>query len=125
MEDANSKVSSQGSKRSGTHFFDPQNDRKLRVWVGSIPSYVEANDLLAALKQFGVPPVTDIVFRKYSIRSWGFLTFRTSEEAAECINLINGKRLFKGLYPHAIMCMQILILRLKPVLLIHTRLRIT
>ncbi|UKK00056.1 CUG-BP- and ETR-3-like factor 1 [Theileria orientalis] len=73
---------------------DPLNEKKLRVWVGSIPGFVETDDLLIALEVAGVAPVSEVVFKKCPVRSWGFLTFKTFEEASECINLINGKQLF-------------------------------
>eukprot|EP00375_Theileria_parva_P002932 XP_765613.1 hypothetical protein [Theileria parva strain Muguga] len=76
-------------------FDDPLNEKKLRVWVGSIPGFVETDDLLMALQVAGVPPVSEIVFKKCPIRSWGFLTFKTFEDASECIQLIHGKKLFE------------------------------
>ncbi|AFZ80533.1 RNA recognition motif domain containing protein [Theileria equi strain WA] len=94
MTDSHSWNTTPQSKSYYT-FDDPLNEKKLRVWVGSIPNFVEADDLKLALQMAGVAPLTDLVFKRCPVRSWGFLTFKTFEDASQCIALIHGKRLFE------------------------------
>ncbi|ORM40429.1 CUGBP Elav-like family member 2 [Babesia sp. Xinjiang] len=73
---------------------DPLNERRLRVWVGNIPPSVSTQGFLSFLKELKVPPVRDIILKRYPSRSRCFLFFHTREDAYYSINVLDGSRIF-------------------------------
>ncbi|GFE55313.1 clustered-asparagine-rich protein [Babesia ovis] len=74
---------------------DPLNEKRLRIWVGNIPSSVNTKTFISALRDFNVPPLKDVVLKRCPLRSWSFLTFFTKEEAAKGISILHGTRVFE------------------------------
>lgn len=96
MEGSQHTTASSCARGEDYPYPDPLNEKQLRVWVGNIPSNICLKEFIAVIQESSIPPVTGVVLRNGPVRSWGFLTFQTPEEAAEGIQIIQGTCLFPG-----------------------------
>ncbi|EDO05663.1 RNA recognition motif domain containing protein [Babesia bovis T2Bo] len=94
MEDVSQYRLRSPSLDAGNTYSDPLNEKRLRIWVGNIPSTINTKLFLSTLREFNVPPVKEVVLKRYPVRSWSFLTFHTKEEAMEGISILHGRRIF-------------------------------
>ncbi|GIX65862.1 CUG-BP- and ETR-3-like factor 1 [Babesia caballi] len=81
-------------RESGHSLFGSTSERRYRVWFGGIPPFVTNRMLIGALKDARIPPFSDLMMKKCPSRSWGFMSFRSFEEANDAIDMLHGRRLF-------------------------------